>query len=136
MKVIFLDIDGVLNCQQTIERHNGFIGIDPVKVKILNNIIQKTGAEIVLSSSWRLDDNWNEVMLKNNIKCIDRTTHLPGQFRGFEINAWLVEHDVEKYAILDDDSDMLTGQKLFQTSFQEDGLTEDIAQQVINYLNE
>ena len=62
MKVIFLDIDGVLNTSQTfIEIDNEFIKtgkrrieIDLDRVELLKEIVDATGAVIVLSSSWRL----------------------------------------------------------------------------------
>ena len=61
MKVIFLDIDGVLNSFQTFREiyyeHEltGFrrVAIDIDKVKLLKEIVDNTGALIVLSSSWR-----------------------------------------------------------------------------------
>lgn len=135
MKVIFLDIDGVLNCEQTLERHDGFLGIEHGKVILLNNIVNETGAKIVLSSTWRLDPDWNDTMKSYGINCIDRTICLPSRIRGLEINEWIERHpDVKTFAIIDDDSDMLPGQKLFQTSFKE-GLTEDISCQIIKYLN-
>ena len=55
MKVIFLDIDGVLN-DHTVQYQcgkNKFCGIYPAKVKLLNTILRKTGAGVVLSSAWR-----------------------------------------------------------------------------------
>ena len=61
MKVIFLDVDGVLNCQSTKEviwRDNGklgFHGAESEKTKLLARIIKETGAVIVLSSTWRLN---------------------------------------------------------------------------------
>ena len=48
MKVIFLDIDGVLNhseCQNEI--------VDPKKIILLKKLVKLTNAKIVLSSSWR-----------------------------------------------------------------------------------
>lgn len=51
MKVLFLDIDGVLNGHQ---RHaNGYCGIDPGKVEHLNGIVAETRCRIVLASAWR-----------------------------------------------------------------------------------
>jgi hypothetical protein len=51
--------------------------------------------------------------------------------RGEEIEAWLAAHpEVEVYAILDDDSDMLRHQPHFKTCFSKGGLTEKIAWQV------
>jgi hypothetical protein len=61
---------------------------------------------------------------------IDRTPSLPNRPRGEEIDLWLHEHsEVERYAIIDDESDMLDEQmpSYFRTSFFEDGLTEEIA---------
>ena len=57
--------------------------------------------------------------------------------RGDEIQEWLDEHpEVEKYAIIDDDDDMLPEQEenFFQTDFQT-GLTDEIAKKVIKHLN-
>ncbi len=51
MKVIFLDVDGVLT-------HNGYVNwqtrhIDPVKVELLRKMKSQTGAIIVLTSTWK-----------------------------------------------------------------------------------
>ena len=137
MKVIFLDIDGVLNCATTKERWGGFIGMSEDKVLLFNRILEETGAYVVLSSTWRHDDDWLETMFRNGLnidRFIGRTKSLGGM-RGFEINEWLSRHQgVDKFAIIDDDSDMLPGQKLFRTTW-EHGLTEDIANQIIEYFN-
>ena len=64
MKIIFLDIDGVLNCQQGYI--DGFCGyVDgpgfkyqkfyPPSKDLLNKLIEDTGAKVVISSSWRKD---------------------------------------------------------------------------------
>lgn len=139
MKVIFLDIDGVLNCRQTIERWDGFIGIDPVLVKNFLRIIDETGAKVVLSSTWRRDQNWRDVMRKNGLTCkfLGRTNISYVPKRGTQIKEWLDEckKTIDKYVILDDDTDMLPGQKLFKTDFYNGGLTEEIAEKVIKYLN-
>lgn len=55
-KIIFLDIDGVLNSRQWYMCENGKIGkgnIDPENVRVLKELVEETGAEIVLASSWR-----------------------------------------------------------------------------------
>lgn len=52
MKVIFLDIDGVLNCQSSKSKYRGLIGIDNKKVKVLRRIVELTSAKIILCSSW------------------------------------------------------------------------------------
>ena len=61
MKIVFLDVDGVLNCKTTedvIWRDKGKMGIrgiDDSKVELLKKIIDSTGARIVVSSTWRIN---------------------------------------------------------------------------------
>lgn len=138
MKILFLDIDGVVNCKTTTQRHRGAIGIDPYLAFLVGKIQIDTECEVVLSSTWRLwEESRNEVR-KQVIKFIDCTPSLKEHHeRGYEIKAWLDEHpEVIRYAILDDDSDMLPEQKdnFFQTSW-EHGITEDIAKRVTEHLN-
>lgn len=62
MKVIFLDIDGVMNCQEEMlaileknpKARNDVDLPSPTKCKLLKKLVDETEAEIVLSSSWRL----------------------------------------------------------------------------------
>ncbi len=62
MKIIFLDVDGVLNCHNTFKKqHEKYIKtgiweieIELSKVKLLKQIVDNTNAKIVLSSTWRL----------------------------------------------------------------------------------
>jgi hypothetical protein len=52
MKIIFLDIDGVLN--RHILQNNGYCGIEQPHVQALNYILAKVPeAKIVVSSAWR-----------------------------------------------------------------------------------
>lgn len=54
MKIIFLDVDGVLNfdgCQARTP--NGFVGVADALVKKLKRIVDGSNAILVLSSSWR-----------------------------------------------------------------------------------
>lgn len=54
MKVIFLDVDGVLNSQDLFERcGEELVPIDEENIRYLKEIVDATGAQIVLSSSWR-----------------------------------------------------------------------------------
>ncbi len=143
-KLIFLDVDGVLNSQQTLERRNqrgGHIGIDPYHVLLVDRIIQATGAKVVLSSSWRHSEEGRAEVMKA-VPFIDHTKSCCFGVRGGEIRQWLfenVDYDIReqvKYVILDDDSDMLLNQKdhFFQTTWKE-GMTDEIAKNVIEYLN-
>lgn len=127
MRVLFLDIDGVLNCKTTTAIGNDFYAIDPYKALLITRIKEKTGIHIVLSSSWRNHEKGREIV-KKFIDFIDVTPDLGG-IRGGEIKRWLDEHPwVKKYAIVDDDRDMLHEQlpNFFRTTW-EDGLTDEIA---------
>lgn len=53
MKIIFLDIDGVLNAHEPLCPLAMCGKIHPDKMQLLNHILLKTGAKIVLSSAWR-----------------------------------------------------------------------------------
>lgn len=137
MKILFLDIDGVLNSRETLKcgtRSGSIMGIDPYMRILLDRIVQATDAKVVISSSWRLVPKWLQEIRDVGIEFISRTPYLESKKRGEEIQQWLDEHpEVENYAILDDDSDMLPGQHFFKTSF-EVGLTQEIADEVINHL--
>lgn len=149
-KIIFLDIDGVLNCEESMRRGvrgQGVEMIDPYRTIVLDRIIQATGAEVVLSSSWRHSDKSYAEINEKVVKLIDRTGNCCAGIRGVEIYSWInknidytEKNDRNKfrYAIIDDDSDMLLWQKdhFFQTTFMGDGgLTEEIAEKVIKHLN-
>lgn len=54
IKVIFLDVDGVLNSDRTARRtQSGYTFVDNRQMKNLKHIINMTGAKVVLSSDWR-----------------------------------------------------------------------------------
>lgn len=108
IKVLFLDIDGVLNCESTRERlgegfgiYAAFMGIDLRLLDLLKRwLIEHPDVNVVLSSSWRLDKRMAEEVQRQGIEYIDMTADL-GQ-RGKEIDDWLSRHVVTHYAILDD----------------------------------
>lgn len=150
-KVIFLDIDGVLNSEEGFKRsHEAGIKdwnmLEPELVERFNRLVEETGADVVLSSTWRLDPDWHEVMLKGGLKCtfLGRTPRMPRPFgtsheyaeRGKEILEWLSinPYGVTTYAIIDDDPDFLPEQPLFRTSFKT-GLTEEICEAVKSHLS-
>ena len=114
MKVIFLDIDGVLNCYWSTSRCGHYIGIDEDKVVRLRQIVEATGAEIVLSSSWRedwsKDENHNRecgryidrMLRKERLTILDKTGTDRYNRRRKEIEDWMEGKDIEAYVILDD----------------------------------
>ena len=137
MKVLFLDIDGVVNKQESFDRTKspGPYPVDSYCAFLVGRIQIHTDCRVVLSSSWRHDQRGIDKVKESIVQVIDITPTLSG-IRGDEVKAWLDKHpEVDKYAILDDDSDFYPDQPLFKTTFKE-GLTDEIAQKVIEYLNE
>lgn len=63
MKILFLDIDGVLN--QHIKHHdNEYNGVNSDSMFNLNRIIKTTGCKLVISSAWRYMTKENHMTLK------------------------------------------------------------------------
>lgn len=133
-KVLFLDIDGVLNSCRSAAAFGGYpcgfteadrARFDWVAVGLIRKLCRQAGASIVLSSSWRLGrDSVRECAAGLDLPIIDKTPALPG-VRGEEIRAWLERHpEVTHWAIVDDNSDMLASQadRFVQTS-EADGLS-------------
>lgn len=150
-KLIFLDIDGVLNSHDWYERREKLAPdctreefrkneFDPYAVQRLQRILAETNAEVVLSSTWRLYKKDHTYIREIVCDFIDITPECTSRIRGSEIYMWMKENipynEPVKYAILDDDSDMLMWQQdsFFQTSFMS-GLTDEITEQVIEHLN-
>lgn len=119
MKVIFIDVDGVLNCATTTKRLaccHEFPLVDTRKVLRLRNIVERTGAQLVLSSTWRFGADPKAFFLEREalrelvaefrrLRCslwFDVTPYLPSTKRWQEINAWLILHEVDNFIILDD----------------------------------
>lgn len=136
MKVLFLDIDGVVNSRHTTNFQQLY-PLDQYMAFLVGKIQLDTGCEVVLSSSWRHHPEGVAAVEKGVVKILDITPHRGFKgFRGDEVNGWLAEHpEVTKHAILDDDSDFHKDQPLFKTTFQE-GLSEEIAKRVTDYLND
>lgn len=147
MRVVFLDVDGVLNSLHDYwaflegkgDPHPLCYAIDRGKLAIFKRIVAETGAEIVVSSSWREDDMdysiLTQVLETVDLRPIDRTPQLPKQPRGNEIFMWLTGHpEVKQFVILDDCNDM---EPIFEHLVQTKGaygIDEDDAEQAIAIL--
>ncbi len=99
-KVLFLDIDGVLNTYETKERFRGTYGIDQSLLEIFRLI---TPTPIVLSSTWRLYPKHRAEVMRH-IEIHD-CTPLLNTPRHKEISAWLDKNQPKDFVILDDDLD-------------------------------
>jgi hypothetical protein len=135
MKVLFLDIDGVVNRVGTRQRYRGFMGIDPFLASVVGKIILDTDAAVVLTSTWRHFQGGREEVDRHVHKTFDVTPIADTGFRGEEVKMWLDRHpEVTRYAIVDDDTDFYSDQPLFKTNWQT-GITDEVAQQVTEFLN-
>lgn len=152
MKILFLDFDGVITTYQSKWM------IDMNKVKIINNICDKTDAKIVVTSSWRIGyagvvsafhEFLKQYFIKHEYEGIFKyifnkfinnivgMTDSVGTCRGNEIKFYMNEHpEVENYVIVDDDSDMFDYQlfNFVQTDTYE-GITERDAKLCVDILN-
>jgi hypothetical protein len=107
--VIFLDIDGVL---APIRRWDRYGDLDPACIQVLNEIVARGEADVVVSSTWRYRKTVAELQEMLHVRgftgwVVDKTP--PGDAgagRGDEIAAWLAKHAVDGYVIIDDHVDM------------------------------
>ena len=114
MKVVFLDVDGVLNCRYSKSTINGCIGIDKNKVKRLKKIVKESGSKIVLISSWKYGwskqeedkDNFaiylDSKLKRENLFICDKTTD-DGINRGRGIIDWVRGKQITSWVVLDDE---------------------------------
>jgi Swiss Army Knife RNA repair-like protein len=159
--ILFLDIDGVLNSIEYAIRTKikGIWGLDTHCVKRLQRIVDETGCDIVIMSTWRRIHTLEEISdmlvaagMRNPVPIIGKTPvnlHV-GRLqtdckliRGHEVDNWLNAPENEyrvfyglshiqkiKYCCVDDDTDFLSFQPLVKTSI-EVGLTNDDADNCI-----
>jgi hypothetical protein len=178
MKVIFLDFDGVVNSWPHLEamekggeppaddlerEYYALVpgGEDPdfwlwkyrmfsrEKVGLVGQIIARTGAKVVVSSSWRRAYDLHE--LQAFLRChglkdsdvIDITPtdlHLNKELgyipRGLEIRTWLDAHpEVTAFVVLDDESDMDGVEEQFVQTNMDVGITQENVDQAVAILN-
>ena len=109
MKYLFLDIDGVMN--SAADRFSLELVSDR-PFELLKEIIDETGAKIILSSSWRMGyEHGTCDLLKQRLVEYDLSikdiTPINNNGRGEQIREWLMAHDydenVDTFVILDDE---------------------------------
>jgi Swiss Army Knife RNA repair-like protein len=119
-RIVFLDMDGVVNSHVWFEKMQADAlsrrpishMIDPECVARLNRLLDISGADVVISSSWRIVHILGEINAalkeKGFTGRIIGKTPVCGPVRGAEIQAWLTARvrNAEDIVILDDNSDM------------------------------
>jgi len=148
MKVIFLDIDGVLNSTNTKHytsyTHSTFV--DNKMLSRLKRIIKDTGAEVVLSSDWRYDkedERYNQDFIElrdllsdHGIEFYGFTPEIHNAPRSEEIYEFLKSHtEITNYVVLDDRIDACTQLEYFVRTLMSVGLTDENVDQAIEILN-
>lgn len=137
MKVIFLDIDGVVVKQHTFDDKRKSNECSPDCIMNLNELIRDTGARVVISSGRRKIRTKEEILREMqdagySFDIYDYTPNL-ASYKGVEIDRWLKDHRYDEdpptsYVIIDDESDMMLWQaEHFVQTDRWAGLTEGTA---------
>ncbi len=158
MKIIFLDIEGVLitinnGLNETIDNNKGHDEhtiFDAAAVRNLNRLIEVSDALIVVTSSWRLTSSVTELVTileaggVKNPPIIGVTPYVSDgeprrSHRGKEILAWLTYNpSVTDYVVIDDcDYDNLTGiprERIIRTTYRDGFGTEDAYRRAVEVL--
>jgi len=141
MKVIFLDIDGVLNDESCWGGRPLATNFAKECVEVLNEIVEATDACVVVSSSRRILYDIDELIEELtsagiNGSIIGVTPSIKG-CRGDEIAVWLdnTDENVRSFVILDDDSDMGYLMDHLVQCDPSTGLTKSKAWEAIRMLN-
>jgi hypothetical protein len=114
VRVLFLDIDGVLNrtAYRPDKSHGLRSWIEPELAARLSYVLRAIDAQIVLASDWRTGRELAHLADELRVAGVEGTlvgvTPVLGQARWREIEAWMIEHDLapQHVVIVDDGYDM------------------------------
>ena len=134
--IVFLDVDGVLN---TVDSHD----FNRECIENLNMLIAATDAEIVVSSSWRIFHDFEDLSavlagagIEAPIKDVTVVSNCHLCCRGDEIQDWIHDGKIDNYVIIDDSTDMLYTQRNNYVQIDPHvGLTADNVRTCIEILN-
>jgi hypothetical protein len=105
MKLLFLDIDGVLNSKRTEVIFGDDLNVhtlDPVAVDLVRDVVHSTDCVICLISEWRRHHNFMQLGKELDLPILFETTHDKLETRGDEIQLFIDNVKPNIYAILDD----------------------------------
>ena len=144
-KVIFLDIDGVLNndetFQQAPEKYAAGIAlelafINPELCSKVRRLVKETDAKIVLSSTWRIKQHVCQILATFGLVVFNKTPcRFSYQPRGQEIGMWLRKNQVDTFVILDDENDMGNYMSHLVQTNEATGITDKDVEKAIEILN-
>lgn len=148
MKILFLDFDGVLNDSEHRRNFgNIFAGIDKSRMPLLKDLIDSTGAKIVLITSLReywnknpdrcdyYGETINQVFAEYGLEVYDKTPVLEGDSRANEILDWIYNNPGFENFVVIDDGDLGTS-FLYKNFVQpRDGLEEEHVKKAVEILN-
>lgn len=166
VKVLFLDFDGVLNSSEFLfelgeklkadQEAAAYMNmdlamIDKKAVALLNQVVEQTHCQIVVSSTWRMGRTRHDlqgILMTQGFQfgVFSSTPVSLDKTRGEEIGEWLLAHEkrtegaalkdpVTNFAIVDDDADDIPpySHRLVQTN-REVGLTQEDVDRLIQML--
>lgn len=137
IKVLFLDIDGVLNSNES------GLEFDPACVSHLNDILAAIpGLKIVISSSWRFIYSLEELIailrgnnaMVSSTNVIGMTDDLYPQTRGQEIAKYVQGNNIKIFACLEDDEPLDEVKDRVVRCQTAIGLTKELAAEAIGKL--
>ena len=92
MKIIFLDVDGVLNNENTkASAPSGCMGVDDKLTSILAQIVMETDAKIVLTSDWKI--GWESF----DIYCLEDAKYLNRKLKKYGLKISSKTYDDHVY---------------------------------------
>lgn len=147
-KIIFLDIDGVLNSSNysrktDISQLNFLFNmeIDPIPLALLKKFISSNpDIKIVISSSWRdtlMLRHFQEIFKPYDSTVIDLISSNYKKSEAIEL--WLSKNKVQDFIILDDDTLFDLDHTLFKNQIKTTtlyGLTADTIKEIENYFKQ
>lgn len=153
MRVIFLDIDGVLNSEEWDRyvqsftygaRFNSCYLLSQEMILRLQNVVFQTNAEIVLTSSWRTNERAMSALTRQlslyHLPIRDTTVSYAYGSRADEVKLWIEAHsNITSYAIVDDYDDGFSNDEVLAAHFVQttsaQGLTSEKAEKIVEILN-
>lgn len=157
MKILFLDIDGVVALEE--DPHKRSIVGDGITIPYswnliacgeLRNILEATGCEVVLSSDWRKHyrlPEMRDIFNYHSLQADRLVGYTPtskeykygdnlGHARSLEINEWLALHGIRTWCAVDDlNLSSINAEKFVRTRGDDGLIQKGITDKIINILN-